>query len=393
VFAVSRGDSAQRVQGRVQLYLKPGVGGHFSMYDTLQVKARLSDLNSRYPSYLAYLRRNGVSHAAYGQALLVAGEAQGPLAMAARVQKRLSKQLEQLMKDSTRLAIAQAMFLGDTDGLRPEDQAAFSQTGTSHVLSISGMHVGIIFLFLNFLLSPLSLLPGGKRLKYAMVLVVLIAYALIAGGAPPVVRSTLMFGTVLIFKILWQRYHLLNVLAAAALAQMLFEPGVIFNVGFQLSYVAVWGIVGLMPKFQAWFSAGHRLLDTVYEWIGVSLAATLATLPLTLAHFGQFPVHFILSNLLVSAIGFVLVLSGFLMVMFCYVPGLNAWLASVCEFLIEVLQAIAESVSALPHPLIRSMWDWEALLLLALELGFTLLLLLLPRGLRHLRGAGAPAPA
>jgi competence protein ComEC len=242
------------------------------------------------------------------------------------------------------------------------------------------MHVGIIFLLLSLMLSPLHLLPGGQQFKSAFILLLLVTYMFLAGASPAVVRATLMFGSVLIYKLLRKRYHFLNLLGFSAFIQMAMDPMIIFAVGFQLSYMAVLGIVLLFPLFEKSFNTPWKWVNYAYAWIGISLTATLFTTPWVLFYFGQFPTYFILSNVMVSLLVFVLVFLGFLTVLCIYIPWLNSLLAYMMEQALSLLEYIASWVAALPGARLTAFsWDEPGLRYLVIELALTALLLLLPK--------------
>ncbi|MEO0641231.1 MAG: ComEC/Rec2 family competence protein, partial [Bacteroidota bacterium] len=239
----------------------------------------------------------------------------------------------------------------------------------SHILAISGLHVGIIFLCLDFLLMWLHRFPRGKRIKQGVILMLLLAYMFVSGASPAVVRATLMFGTILMMRLLRERYVILNVVSLAALIQMMVEPSVVFSLGFQLSYSAVVALVTLYPALDAYFQSDYILLNILNGWIGVTLVATLATAPLIWVHFGKFPTYFLLSNVLVSAFAFGAVLTGFLTILFIWIPGLNALLAQACTLCIRCIHLIAQLISSSPHAVIQDpILPWEALGILMIQL-------------------------
>ncbi|TAE60392.1 MAG: ComEC family competence protein [Bacteroidetes bacterium] len=375
--------------GRIQLYLEPENQTLVQAHDTILAEAEIRDANSKYAGYLTYLNRNGIYHYGYVKQLSVSGEASGLLHLAGEAQSYISARLGQLIPDSVSSGIAQAMYIGDTGQLDPEIRQDFSETGTSHVLSISGMHVGIVYLFLDKVLSlfGITLLSGGRRIKNVFIIAILLAYMLITGATAPVVRSVLMFGSILFFRTLWQRYHMLNVLGSAALLQMLIEPAVVSDLGFQLSYLAVLGIVVFVPMMESWGKHKNKVLQTLSSWVQVTLAATLATLPLIIWNFGQFPTWFILSNVLVAAIGSLLVLSGFLLVCFCWLPYVAEFLGMVSQYLLQLLQIIVSGIADLPWALIRSSSDPQAWMVLLAQLLVAAALLASPALAARLKAA------
>lgn len=381
IWAVARDSSWIPVQAKGLLYApKDQDSLTWAQYDTVLARVSVRDMRSRYPDYLAWLKRQGIQHALYADTLIAQGRALHLNSVAHNIQSNLSKQLKSLLPESSTSSVAAAMFLGDKQALAPELREEFAAAGLSHLLAISGLHIGIVFLLLNLLLAPLHIFRHGQRIKNILILLVLLIYMLITGASPAVVRAVLMFVTILLFRIGYQRYHMLNLVAIAALIQMAFKPGVVHEIGFQLSYCAVLGIVCGLPYFEKIFPSTHPWLKKIYAWIGVSIVATLATLPLVLLHFGQFPTYFLLANLLVSGLAFPLVLLGFLATICCYIPILNELLATVASWLIDVLLLITREIAHLPHAVLDS-WslDHPAWGYLFLELSIACLFMLLPR--------------
>lgn len=345
-----------RASGRFQLYIDARDTARLARFDQVLIRGNVTDVFTANEGYLKYLHNQGIFHTVYANAIQVSGRRKDWEVSVETLRQAMNDRLKQVIPDTTAASIAMAMFLGEKGEMSREVKDAFSAAGVSHILAISGLHVGIVFLVLNYVFSVFHLIPHGLRIKQGMILLLLMGYMLITGASPAVVRAVLMFGIVLIFKILYLRYNMLNIVGTAGLIQLVVDPGIAFDVGFQLSYSAVIGIIVLFPIFETQFPAGHFLLKPLYAWIGVTFCATTATLPLIVIHFGKFPTYFLLSNILVSALSFVLVLVGFFTVIFCFVPVLSEWLGYFCEKLIECLYTIVTMITELPSPVVDQ-WD------------------------------------
>ena len=196
-------------------------------------------------------------------------------------------------------AVASAILLGVRDGLDNELVSAYSASGAMHVLAVSGLHVGIIFLILNFFLKPLRRVRYGKWALAVISLVVLWSYAFVTGLSPSVLRAVTMFSFVVLAHPLSYRTNIYNTLAVAAFCLLLWEPYLIMSVGFQLSFMAVIGIVYLQPRLYRLWEPSGWLLDKTWQITCVSLSAQAATFALGILYFHQFPVYFLVSNLFV----------------------------------------------------------------------------------------------
>ncbi|MDP5172351.1 MAG: ComEC family competence protein [Bacteroidia bacterium] len=341
------------VSGRCVAYLGQDDNMAFEEGDTLLVQADLKPVDSRNAGYLEYLHSQHIFHAAYVKKVRVLrNEHTTWSATIDQYRNHIATKLGMAMADSVKAGIAQAMFLGDKSGLSPESKQAFAQSGLSHILAVSGLHVGVIFMGLGFLFHLISRLPGGKRWKQLCILLGLLGYMFLAGAGAAVVRAVMMFGLVLVLRLIGKRSHLLNVLAFSAWVQMLWNPGVIFDVGFQLSYSAVLGIFWLLPLLEKQWPANVPVwLKHLYSGFGVTIAATIFTTPFVLFYFGTFPTWFLISNVLVSFLAFPLILTGFIMVVLAIVSPWSApvmWMGELSSHLIGWLEAWVEVMNALP---------------------------------------------
>jgi competence protein ComEC len=205
------------------------------------------------------------------------------------------------------LAVLTALTTGDKASLDPELRSAFSTAGLMHVLAVSGLHIGIIYLILSWIVKPLAFYRVGKLLQISIVIVFLWLYAFFTGMAPSVSRAVLMFSFLVIGEASGRKYASENALFASAFFLVLVDPNIIYEVGFQLSYLAVFGIFQFYKPIYNLFYFEHKIPDKIWSLCALSLAAQLATTPISLYYFNQFPTWFLLSNLLiVPLVGFII---------------------------------------------------------------------------------------
>ena len=246
-------------------------------------------------------------------------------------------------------AVLSALVLGYDDEIDRETMAAFSASGTLHVLSVSGMHVGLVFTLLSFLLKRME----GKRYwwlaRLFIIVIILWFYALLTGLSPSVIRSAMMFSFILIGKSIRRDSNIYNTLAASIVViSICFGPMLIFDVGFQLSYLAVAGISFFYPYIFEWFYFEQKLTGMIWQLTAVSLAAQLATLPVSIYYFHQFPNYFILANLLIIPVSTIAIFAGIFLLAFKPFPWLllkAGWLTSKLVFIQNFL---AIEISKLP---------------------------------------------
>lgn len=243
-------------------------------------------------------------------------------------------------------AIAAALLLGYDDEISSDLMQAYSHTGTLHVLSVSGLHVGILFLVLNFFLR----FPKRKYfnlLKTLLIFGVLWFYALLSGLSPSVVRSTIMFSFVLIGTMIGRKGQIYNTLFGSAFIMLLYDPFLLIDAGFQLSYLAVGGIVFFYPYVERWYLPANRFSELIWKMFAVSLSAQIITLPITLYYFHQFPLLFFVANLVVIPLSYAIMAGAFLVIVFYkikvvagFVVLLVSWSAKIMNGFTEWLDGI-----------------------------------------------------
>ena len=188
--------------------------------------------------------------------------------------------------------VAEAMTLGWRGDLEPDLQAQFRDAGIMHLLCVSGLHVGLLAAMVGWLLVWLGKERRGRIVRGAVQLSVIWTFALLTGLSPATVRAGLMFSLFVINNMLGRRTASLNLLAAAAIVMLMADPMLLFDTGWQLSFSAVAGILMARPAI-----ALHR--NILWQAALVSLAATLATLPITLGTFHQFQPYFLIANIVI----------------------------------------------------------------------------------------------
>ena len=254
--------------------------------------------------------------------------------------------------DNRELGVISALVLGKRELVESDLREAFTNTGTVHILAVSGLHVGIIYLFAASLLG--KIMPGRstRLIKLIIVIALLWLYAGITGFSPSVLRAATMFSFLAVGKFDKRVSNVYNMLAASALVLLLFDPFLILQVGFQLSYLAVTGIVYLFPKIYGLAKMPTVFLDKAWALFCVSVAAQIATFPLSVYYFNQFPVYFFLSNLLVIPLATAILYSGLICVLLAWLPFINLLAAFIVKYTTWMLNEIVLLFGILPHPVI-----------------------------------------
>jgi competence protein ComEC len=301
-------------------------------------------------------------------------------AAALRLRHWFSGALELSGLKGDQLSVAQALLLGNDDQIDPGLLRAYSASGTLHVLSVSGMHVALLFAALSVLLAPLLRLRGGAFWLAGVLLCALWGYAMLTGASPSVLRAVTMLSFVVAGKPFRKNGHILNMLAAAAIVLLAADPQLLTDIGFQLSFLAVGGIVVLQPVFQQQWQPASRVMRWIWSLVSVTLVAQLVTFPLGLYYFGQFPVYFLLSNLIVIPISTLVMYGGIVLLIVSPFQQISEWVALPLSWMLDVLNGAVRYTEFLPGAVLQtSRWTLPQLSLLYLFIATILGWLLMRR--------------
>jgi len=359
VIAVNSGDNWQNTQGKAILYLVKDTLAELLTYgDKLLIRGKWQAIenpsNPAQFNYKNFLLNSNITAQQYLQSInwkLISFSDNNSLRKLAFVyQKKLLTHLE-IYFQNEELAVISALLLGYKDLLDRETIMIYSSSGAMHVLAVSGLHVGIIYLLLNSLFLFFEKFKYGKYLKAVLLILSLWAYALLTGLSPSVLRATTMFSFIIIGSALNRETNIYNTLAASAFVLLLYNPYILLQVGFQLSYAAVLGIVYLQPKLYKLMYTKYWLLDKIWAITTVSIAAQLATFPLGMYYFHQFPNYFLLSNLFVIPLATFIIGGGVLLFVISVIPFLSGFLAFVVNMILVMLNFSVQWVENLPYSL------------------------------------------
>lgn len=283
--------------------------------------------------------------------------------------------LKKYLTAPSEFGVGLALVLGVTDDLDKDLLSAYAASGTMHVLAVSGLHVGIIYGILLLLLKPLKNSLRGRWLLAVISVFILWLYAFVTGLSPSVLRAVTMFSMIAMAEPWGKRTNVYNTLSVSAFCLLLYDPYLIMNVGFQLSYLAVMGIVFLYPLlYRLWLPSGW-IGTKVWQMICVSLAAQIATFPLSLLYFHQFPVYFLFSNLIVMPLSFLVLILGLFILVVSPLEWLAQWVGYGLVWSIKGLNGTVLFTESLPFSLIENVYidTFQCLLVFALVLCLVLL--------------------
>ncbi|RKR15276.1 competence protein ComEC [Maribacter vaceletii] len=217
-----------------------------------------------------------------------------------KIRNHIIKKLKQAPFGSQELAVIEALLLGQRQDLSDTTYDNYKKAGAVHILAVSGLHIGILLLILEFLLQPLTYLPYGRKIKLVALVFLLWSFALLAGFSASIIRATTMFTFVGYALYLNRPSNTFNILALSmGFILLVINPNLIFQVGFQMSYAAVFTIAWIFPMLQRFWFPKNIVLNKVWQLLSVSIAAQVGVLPISLFYFHQFPSLFFISNILI----------------------------------------------------------------------------------------------
>ncbi len=292
-----------------------------------------------------------------------------------QTRNKLLKTFEKQELGENEREILSALTLGYKRELDPEIKQVFSAAGAMHVLAVSGLHVGIIYGILVFFLGFLNRKKAGKIIFTITSISILWAFAFITGLSPSVLRASVMFSFVILAKCINRQTNIYNTLAASAFILLLINPNNLFEVGFQLSYSAVLGIVFLQPKIAGLFTVSNKILRYFWILITVSIAAQITTFPFIVFYFNQFPSYFWISNLFVIPAAIILIPLAVAILVFSGVPVISVFISQIANFILSSLYFLLKWIENLPFSVLNvSIQKTVFLLLIVLILTFFLFL-------------------
>lgn len=342
-----------------KIKLKPGT--QISVVTNLY--AIKDNLNPYQFNYAKYIEKQNIFHQIYTSAndIKIGNQEKKIDYYVFEIREKLINSFKTYQFNQKTEGIINALLFGQRILLDQETIQSYSNAGVIHILAISGLHVGIIYLILGFLFKPLNRLKNGKIINLILVLGTLWFFAFLSGLSPSVTRAVLMFSILAIGKHFNQQASTLNTIAVSALILLCYNPNYIFDVGFQMSYTAVISIVLLNPFFNYFYFSKNKILKYFIGIILVSLAAQIGVLPLSIYYFNQFPVLFLVANIIVIPLTFAILSLGIVTLFFNFISAtiasffgvvlsktievMNQYIAWISQFESFVIKNISFSLS------------------------------------------------
>lgn len=353
----------KNANGKVILYLqKDSISSAINYGDLLLIRAPLQQLretqNPGQFNYKQFLLFHQITRQAYipSESLVLTGMNTGNQIMKwiYRLREMMLDILRNHGLEGREFAVGAALILGYTDEIDPEIMRAYAGSGALHVLSVSGLHVGIMYVVVAYFLSFLDKIKRGNIIKAIILLAFLAFYAMITGLSPSVLRASVMFGFIVIARSLNYHTNIYNTLAVSAISLLIYDPYLVMQVGFQLSYLAVIGIVAIQPLLVDLWEPKTKAMKWVWEISCVSMAAQIATAPLGFLYFHQFPVYFMISNIIVIPLSTGILYVGLAALVSAVIPVVCSYITLLLKWMILVLNKSVEITESLPYSILGS---------------------------------------
>ncbi len=364
-------------QGNAIVYVqKDSLSAKLIIGDRLMIEAEfkkpLGAVNPDGFDYAAYLKRQGIAATCYLSSGSWLKTDQNTAFSFRRISDQSRKNLLQIYRsfhfEGDEFAVLAALTLGFTDALQPDLRDSYSATGAMHILSVSGLHVGIVYVVIAFLLGFLQKTRGRRLLRIVLILLFLWTYAFLTGLSPSVIRSTLMFTFVAIGTSLDRKSHIYNTIFMSAFFMLLYNPNYLFDVGFQLSYAAVLSIVFFQRPLSGLITVQNKPLRWLRDLIAVSVAAQLGTMAFTLYYFHQFPNYFLLTNVIAIPLSTIVIYLAMVLLAVNFIPYLSVAVAFLLKWSIWLLNFLIVWIENLPYAISVMSFDFRQMIFVLLAL-------------------------
>lgn len=354
----------ERTSGIILVTIKDQLARNLFYGEQLLIPGKYAEVDPPFNpgefNYKQYLAHQNVYHQAFlypkQYKIIKAGYGNPAIAFALQMRQTLVKKLYANLQDTTAIAVASTLILGYKADLSNDVLQAYSKTGTIHILSVSGGHVAIIYGLLALLLGFMDGWRRGKMLKAIIIILLIWAYTMLTGFSPAACRAALMISLFIGGKTFVRFTNSLNILACSAFVLLLYDPFLLADVGFQLSFTAVAGLIIFQPIVYAWFEFKNKFGDYLWKACSVSMSAQVITFPLAAFYFHQFPVYFLVSNLLIIAPVMLIMIAGGLLLILPQLDSVSKPIGYVLEHTILLMNKALTYIEHAPYASINKIW-------------------------------------
>ncbi|MCR1025400.1 competence protein ComEC family protein [Cellulophaga baltica] len=343
----------RRTTGKIILSIKKDsssqglkVDDELITFNTLSsVKAPLNPHQFNYKKYLKGLGVYDQLYATSAEYILLKDSKSTLYGHAAHWRTTIIRKLKEQNFNPENLSVIQALLLGQRNDISEETYDNYKDAGAIHILALSGLHIGILLLILQFLLQPLERLPHGKKIKLVVILLFLWSFALLAGLSASIVRAVTMFSFLAYAMFLNRPTNSFNILALSLFFILLIQPNYLFQVGFQMSYAAVFAILWIYPMLQRFWFPKNKIVKYFWQLLSVSIAAQLGVLPISLFYFHLFPGLFFVANLLIIPFLGIILGIGIVIIILSLTNTLPAFVADAYNTILSYMNFIVRWIA------------------------------------------------
>lgn len=321
------------------------IGSDLIVYSN--IREHQKPLNPNQFDYASYLRNKNIFAQVRADSFIIVGQQKGIFYYSDKLRQRILAHLRNGGIREKELQVFAALFLGQQQEIDSEILRDYQFAGAVHILSVSGLHVGFVLIMLNFLLDYLPKTGRWRLIKLIVVIFGLWGFAILAGLSPSVVRSVVMFSFVAIGMHLRRSTNVFHTLLISMLLILTFRPGFLFDVGFQLSYLALFFILWLQPMLNGMLSVENRVLRYFWNILTVSFAAQIGTLPLSLYYFHQFPGLFFITNIIVIPMLSLIMVLGLTVALWAVIAPVQQFPVYLLQQSIWILDEIIATIARL----------------------------------------------
>lgn len=295
---------------------------------------------------------------------------------AARQRQNMVSSLGEAGFKDKHLDLIQALILGQKQAINKTIYDDFAEVGVVHILAVSGLHVGIVFLILQFLFKPFLRLKNGRYFRVLLTILALWGFAALAGFSPSVMRAVTMFSFLSLGQLFKRKTNSINMLCLSAVALLIYKPQLLFEVGFQLSYAAVFAIIMLYPIFSKLYVPRYKVPKIFWDTAYVSLAAQIGVLPFQLYYFHQFPGLFLIGNLVIIPCLGILISGGIICITLALFGLLFSPLVDIYSFMLDLLLNYVEWLSQFKALLYQNLFFSKPMFIAILMMVFCFIIMM-----------------
>ena len=344
---------AEKVSGKTLLNIqKDSLQNTLKVDDIYIIKTEFKDLihplNPNQFDYKTYLEKKYIYHQIFTSKASLFKIKTNKLTLfgiSNNIRNHINEKLKLYNFKHDELAIINALLLGQRQDISEEVYTSYTNAGAIHILAISGLHIGIILLLLQFVLKPFERIKYGVLIKTILLVIILWGFAIVAGLSASVTRAVTMFSIVAIAMNLKRPTNIYNTLAISMLVILLFKPMFLFDVGFQLSYLAVFSIVAIDPLLYKLWKPKYWIIDKLWHTLTVTVSAQFGIIPLSLFYFHQFPSLFFLSNLVIIPLLGIILGYGIFLILLAVLNLLPQFVAAFYGNIISLMNSFVGWIS------------------------------------------------